>query len=48
MSKPVDNWKANVDAYLADLAESPVRTLEEMITFNEEHGDVCLPPGKSS
>jgi amidase len=31
--------KADLNAYLADLASSPVRTLAEIIAFNEEHAE---------
>ncbi|HSF14872.1 MAG TPA: amidase [Vicinamibacteria bacterium] len=36
-------FKAGINAYLADAAKPvPVRTLEELIAFNEEHADVEL------
>ena len=38
----------DINAYLADLESSPVRTLKELITFNEDHAREELPPGESS
>ncbi len=38
----------DISAYLADLETSPVRTLKELITFNEDHAREELPPGESS
>lgn len=35
--------KADLNAYLADLASSPVRTLAEIIAFNEAHAQEELP-----
>lgn len=35
--------KADLNAYLADLESSPVRTLAEIIAFNIEHADKELP-----
>ncbi|MEJ7653268.1 MAG: amidase [Chloroflexia bacterium] len=32
-------FKADLNAYLADLEDSPVRTLEEIIAFNDEHAN---------
>lgn len=36
-------FKADLNTYLADLAETPVRTLEEIIAFNEAHTDEEMP-----
>jgi amidase len=36
-------FKAGLNAYLADLQESPVRTLAEIIAFNKAHADRELP-----
>lgn len=35
--------KADMNAYLADLASSPVRTLEDIIAFNQAHSQEELP-----
>jgi amidase len=35
-------FKRDLNAYLADLVDSPVRTLAEIIAFNEEHADLEL------
>jgi len=35
--------KADMNAYLADLASSPVRTLADLIAFNEAHAEQELP-----
>jgi amidase len=36
-------FKADLNRYLADLASSPVRSLAEIITFNQEHAEQMLP-----
>jgi amidase len=36
-------FKADLNRYLAELASSPVRTLAEVITFNQEHAEQILP-----
>lgn len=39
--------KPDLDAYLAALKVTKVRTLEEVIQFNTEHKQMELPPGLS-
>ena len=35
------------NAWLEDEFEySPVRNMEELVKFHEDHKDICLPPGK--
>ncbi len=34
-----------MQAFIDEFDESPVSSLEDMIKFNEEHADQCLPPG---
>lgn len=40
------DMKPQINAYLEDLAESDVRSLAEVISFNEKHADLELPPRK--
>lgn len=42
------DFAKDINAYLADLESSPVRTLKELITFNEDHAREELPPGQTS
>lgn len=39
----VGRFKQNLDLYLQDLESSPVRTLDEMIAFNEAHAEKAMP-----
>jgi amidase len=37
------DFKADLDAYLADLKESPVRSLADAVAFNDKHKDEEMP-----
>jgi len=41
----VNNIQQNIDDYLADLEESPVQTMKEIVEFNRRYSLVELPPG---
>jgi hypothetical protein len=40
------NFRDSFEAFLQEYEESPVRTLQEMVDFNNDHADECLPPSK--
>ncbi|KAG7291481.1 hypothetical protein NEMBOFW57_001500 [Staphylotrichum longicolle] len=41
-----DGWKTVFNAWLEDEFEySPVKNMEELVKFHEDHEEVCLPPG---
>ena len=39
------DFARDINIYLSDLQSSPIRTLKELIAFNEEHSKEELPPG---
>lgn len=41
-------FKPTFEAYLETLEDSQVRSLDELIRFNQNHAEKELPPGKSS
>lgn len=41
------DMKRSLNEYLEDLEESEVRSLAEVIEYNNKHADVELPPSKS-
>jgi amidase len=43
---PVTDFKMNIEAYMEDLNVSSVRTLEDLINFNDAHADIEFPPGQ--
>jgi amidase len=42
----VSDMKRDLTAYLQSLDESEVRTIADIIEFNQKHADKELPPGK--
>jgi hypothetical protein len=42
----VTEFKADLENYLGSLRESKVRTLEDVINFNDAHASDEFPPGQ--
>ncbi|KAI9768832.1 MAG: hypothetical protein M1840_004646 [Geoglossum simile] len=42
------DFTGDLNGYLSDLEESPVRTLESLIQFNTDHAEMELPPGHAN
>lgn len=40
-------FKRDLEAYLADIENSKVRSLEDLIQFNKDNAEIELPPGES-
>lgn len=48
MTETAGDLKRNLEAYLADLESSQVRSVEDIVKFNEEHADLELPTGTNT
>ena len=42
----VTDFKVNIETYMEGLNVSSVRTLEDLINFNDAHAAIEFPPGK--
>jgi hypothetical protein len=46
LTNSVKGYVKDFDAYLQELKSCKVRSVKEMVEFNEQHMNIALPPGK--